>query len=93
MTRVCRYLIEDRCGATMNCMADNDKECPKTRLKRKIGPRCWSVKMIIKELKNEKKPSCFGCYGSRICVNRTTPPDNCDWEKRCYNMNPLKMER
>jgi len=39
----------------------------------------------MKELKDEDKPTCFGCYGYRTCVNRTTPPDKCDWEERCFN--------
>ena len=43
MTRACRFLIEDRGGATINCMADLDSDCPKDRLKRKIGSRCWSI--------------------------------------------------
>ena len=32
-----------------------------------------------------EKPTCFGCYGYRICVSRTTPPSSCPWEERCYN--------
>jgi hypothetical protein len=37
------------------------------------------------ELKEEGKPACFGCYGYKVCVGRTTPPSNCQWEERCYN--------
>jgi len=37
------------------------------------------------ELREEEKPACFGCYGYRVCVDRTTPPGNCPWEQRCYN--------
>jgi len=43
MTRACQFLIEDRGGATVNCMADSDEDCPKNRLKRKVGARCWST--------------------------------------------------
>jgi hypothetical protein len=45
--------------------------------------------LVIEEpiggLKEENKPGCFGCYGDKICVGRTTPPNNCPWEQRCYN--------
>jgi hypothetical protein len=41
--------------------------------------------MIPVDLREEDKPVCFGCYGYRICVERTHPPSNCPWEERCYN--------
>jgi len=58
-----------------------------------IKERFDNITLIIQEwniakediMKEEDKPCCFGCYGYRICVERTKLPSQCVWEKRCYH--------
>ncbi len=45
----------------------------------KTGDLVWD------DMKEEDKPSCFGHYGYRVCLDHTRLPRDCKWEQRCRN--------